>query len=399
MALILTRSPYYISRANLDDGAVLTLDIGNIDVFDFNIFKTYTLNFRSKLFVDISPLIRDWFEATYTYNTSQYDVDKGQKNIVYVRTTLAGNISGVSQTSIEGEYFATDGYLYGTDDYNEDKSDFLRKNAYYTGSSDTIYKLDDSNIRLTFLKTDDDLIPVFPIPTNPVYIKYYNKGVVVQENQFFPDDDDSETYYETVSNLDYDSYKARVSSDSGTFEISKCLNSFFREFSLDEVDEILLSSQPYGFTDNIVKKIKVNTISECKYTPYRITFKNRFGADEDLWFFKKSSKSLKVSKEDFRSNEFKAYNAGETTRQMQQYNKNGRELLTLNSGFVVEELNKSFKQLMLSEEVTLYDFKNDITSAVNITNGELEYKTVTNDKLINYTIDVEFANDVINNIV
>ena len=74
MSLILTRSPFYIRRENFDDGAVLTLDIGNVDGFDFNIFKTYTLNFRSKLFIDISPLIRDWFEATYTYEAKLLDI-------------------------------------------------------------------------------------------------------------------------------------------------------------------------------------------------------------------------------------------------------------------------------------------------------------------------------------
>jgi hypothetical protein len=54
---------------------------------------------------------------------------------------------------------------------------------------------------------------------------------------------------------------------------------------------------------------------------------------------------------------------------------------------------------MLSEEVSLYDFNNNTFSAINITDSEIEFKTVTNDKLINYTINVEFANDVINNIV
>ena len=151
--------------------------------------------------------------------------------------------------------------------------------------------------------------------------------------------------------------------------------------------------------DTTVKRITVKTISECKYDPYRLTFRNRFGADEDLWFFKKSAKSLKTSKEDFTSNQFKAYNAGQVTRVKQQYNKNATESLTLNSGFVVEELNESFKQLMLSEEVSMYDFNRDVTSAININNGELEYKTVTNDKLINYTIDVEFSNTVINSFV
>ena len=48
-------------------------------------------------------------------------------------------------------------------------------------------------------------------------------------------------------------------------------------------------------------------------------------------------------------------------RSNQEYNKNGTTSITLNSGFVDEALNESFKQLMLSEEVELYDFNNDDT--------------------------------------
>ena len=54
---------------------------------------------------------------------------------------------------------------------------------------------------------------------------------------------------------------------------------------------------------------------------------------------------------------------------------------------------------MLSEEVELYDFNNDVRSAVKIKDSELKLKTSTNDKLINYTIEVEFSNSIIDNIV
>ena len=83
---------------------------------------------------------------------------------------------------------------------------------------------------------------------------------------------------------------------------------------------------------------------------------------------------------------------------MRQYNKNGVESITLNSGFVVEALNESFKQLMLSEEVTLHDFDNNVTQAVNVTDSELKYKTSVNDKLINYSIDLEMSNNIIDDI-
>ena len=397
MALILTRSPYHVSRAGLDDGAVMTLEIGEYDSGVFDVLKSYTLNFRSKLFIDISPLIRDYLEAEYEYSAGlgKYLVTKGKKNIVYVRTTINGTENGAPPEggAIVVEYFAADGYLYGTDTFNEDKSTFLTSNSYYTGSSDTVYKLDDSNVRITLIKAQDELISSPPVSSEIIYVDFYNGNELEQTAAYTANKDDSESYYIPVANLSVDSYKDRVSEDSGTLEDSKCLDAFLRNFRLNEVTKIVIR------TDNATKILKVNTISECKYDPYRVTFKNRFGADEDLWFFKKSTKSLKTMKEDFRSNEFKAYNAGEVTRQMQQYNKNGKESLVLNSGFVVEELNESFKQLMLSEEVSLYDFKNNILSGINIVDSEIEFKTVTNDKLINYTINVEFANDVINNIV
>ena len=73
--------------------------------------------------------------------------------------------------------------------------------------------------------------------------------------------------------------------------------------------------------------------------------------------------------------------------------------LHLHSGFVPEAFNESFKQLLLSEEVKLYDYDNSEEYAVKITDNSLTYKTSINDKLINYTIGVEFSNNVIDNIV
>ncbi len=54
---------------------------------------------------------------------------------------------------------------------------------------------------------------------------------------------------------------------------------------------------------------------------------------------------------------------------------------------------------MLSERVELYDFNNDVLSAVTIKDSELKLKTSTNDKLINYTIEVEMSNNIIDDIV
>jgi hypothetical protein len=49
--------------------------------------------------------------------------------------------------------------------------------------------------------------------------------------------------------------------------------------------------------------------------------------------------------------------------------------------------------------VKLYDFNNSSTQAVKLSLSSLDFKTVTNDKLINYTIEVEFSNNIIDDIV
>jgi hypothetical protein len=74
----------------------------------------------------------------------------------------------------------------------------------------------------------------------------------------------------------------------------------------------------------------------------------------------------------------------------------GKETISLNSGFYREDYNVLFKELMLSEYVWINYEGN--TLPVNVKSTELAYKTVLNDKLIQYKIDLEFAFDTINTV-
>ena len=88
---------------------------------------------------------------------------------------------------------------------------------------------------------------------------------------------------------------------------------------------------------------------------------------------------------------YETYNA-----QVRLLSKNANQRLTLNSGYYPEINNEVFKQLFLSDKVWIE--YNDKTLAVNIENNNINYKTSLTDSLINYTIDVSFAFDTINNI-
>ena len=76
--------------------------------------------------------------------------------------------------------------------------------------------------------------------------------------------------------------------------------------------------------------------------------------------------------------------------------KNGGQKLTLNSGYYPESNNELFRQLFLSEKVWI-EYNNQ-TLGVNISSSNITYKTSLTDKLINYTIELDFAFNTINNI-
>jgi hypothetical protein len=143
--------------------------------------------------------------------------------------------------------------------------------------------------------------------------------------------------------------------------------------------------------------IKVNRICEPKYDPIKMTFVNKFGVLQDLWFFKKTVKRLNTSRDTFKRNILTAQGQYNTFKHVKRtLNIIGNEVFTSNTGFVSEHMNDVFKELMLSEQV--WATIGGIVHPIVITSSELQYKTSLNDKLTNLTIDFEYAYDTINNI-
>lgn len=153
-------------------------------------------------------------------------------------------------------------------------------------------------------------------------------------------------------------------------------------------------------TDNttLVKTVKVTNVCEPKFTPYKITFVNKYGAFQDLYVFKKSNETMQVTSDLYKRNTianstgtYKTYEG-----QRDRYNVNGNTSLTVNTGFIDENMNKTIEELFLSENVWIrYENK---TLPILPQSKALDFKTVTNDKLINYTIEFNFAFDKINNV-
>jgi hypothetical protein len=375
MALILTRSPFHIGRGSYYNASI------QVDVKDAGgsfVYETYTLSFRNNYLIDIAPLCESIYkkESSFIGGFNAYLTPFGNaptfNDTGIITVTLSGEDSnGVAQSDIVTNYTCANGYIYSKEPYNKDFDAILEGKSYYAGSSDVVYKLDGGNLRIPILNPTNN-----NTSSEDVTVDFIKDGSVV--------------YTDTIT------LGSTVGATTSHSQIAETLSN-------EDVDKVNVTY------DSDVHIIEVKTVEECKYNPYRITFRNRFGVMEDLWFFKKSVESISVKGEEFRANQLTSrvnarelsigYDDTAITRSSQEYNKNGVEKITINSGFVDEALNESFKQLMLSEEVELYDFNNDVRSAVKIKDSELKLKTSTNDKLINYTIEVEMSNSIIDNII
>ena len=148
--------------------------------------------------------------------------------------------------------------------------------------------------------------------------------------------------------------------------------------------------------------INVYQIGECKFTPYKVTFVNKFGALQNVYFFKKSVESINTTSERYKASIFNqeslAYDV--QNHQYREFLKQGKESITMNTGFISEQYNEVIKQLLLSEQIWVTQDVDGISTILpmNLKTQTLQYKTSVNDKLINYTLDFDYSFDEINTV-
>mgnify|MGYP003632602619 CR=1 FL=1 len=157
--------------------------------------------------------------------------------------------------------------------------------------------------------------------------------------------------------------------------------------------------QIYATDDSTLKKtINVINVCEPKFTPYKVTFINRMGCFQDLWFFKKTTESFSVTDETFKKNTIANNTATYlvSSSQKERYNTNATKNIKLNTGFINEDSNSTIEELFLSENVWIR-YGSD-TLPVIPKSKSLTLKTSLNDNLSNYTVDFDFAFNKINNV-
>ena len=128
-------------------------------------------------------------------------------------------------------------------------------------------------------------------------------------------------------------------------------------------------------------------------------FINKNGAPQDFYFFLKSVENVNTKSETFKRNIFvqSSSNYDAKSHQTKTFNKTGRKRFTLNTNYLVEAYNAVIEDIMLSEYVWIY--VSSKWHPVTVVTSSLLKKTSLNDKLIQYTLEVEDANDIINNVL
>ena len=382
------RSPFYIKVSNVNAlSAIMELFIYTGTFTTDKGTAKYTISkngigTNTYVVFEIAELVRDYLDIEFD---GEYD-----SQTVWVEADIEGftglNGSGSSLGTISTDYIAFDGYGYFEDGINTELS------RTYLQSNYKIFRPDDQNVR----------VPVFTEDTDSVSFLYKGEVKRVQPVSSSTNTN-GQIDYITVSGADNtDSYKERVLADGGTLEHNSLLDAFLDSVDIGLVDELYINSA------SGTQVIKISTEPCSKYEPYKVTFVNKFGALQDIYFSLKSIESLNTTGETYKANvvDFSTLTYDTYKPQVAQYNKLGKESITLNTNYISEDYNEVIKQLMMSEQVWLTRLDNPAPDSNNLETvlavipktQSVTYKTSLNDRLVQYTVDFDYAFDKINTV-
>ena len=376
--IIRTRSPFFIRTPQETDANLSYFQINitifgglssSIEICD-DLYSTYSLQKKplgdeDSVSFDISEIVNDHIEQIFT---GVYSASSEKSSIWVTVTTSARESDGTAIGSVTtNTYLAQEGY-----------------NKFKDGVNYTVEPI--AMISGTYLEYHKGTPVTIPVNVERVIrVEFYNSnGTLLQQDNY---------------------------SDNGNQNQKIQYPQYAETYEQDLTKAVIY----YGSS---FKTINLKGIEECKYPVNKITFVNRWGAMQDLFFFKKSVDSLESRSESFNRSIFEAravqldppeepeqpcqesltFNTYSTTAHAKKtFNANATESVLLNSGFVNELMNPYFEELMVSEYIWLTDSNSNIYP-VNLKDSSFTYKTGLNDRLINYTMNFEKSFDLVNNI-
>ena len=237
--------------------------------------------------------------------------------------------------------------------------------------------------------------------------KYLTKSTDILERgiMFFPSTLAQITNYKypklnvLIENQNDGGYFVDYDNDTQDNQINIILTEGVNMYSIPLYNPNLLDLKPYSISirkydgeDEVTKFIrKYDLICETKYEPLLLSFINKDGGWENIWCMKASENNLDTKETEFKTNQgFQNFNAN--IGQRKSFNKNGKQSIKVNTGYVPEHTKTMIEELFLSETIILDSKPVMLKGNATILKKEIK-------ELINYTLDFEFNFNVINDVV
>lgn len=345
--------------------------------YDYEIIKNFTTAIPYAT-VDISELARDFLDIEFSGDYLSQIVKVLVVYAIYNEPNGGGSpITGGATT-----FYAFDGYGNFTEGVNPTLSETILID------NKVIYRPEDENIR----------IPIYDKAGTTTDVVFINNGVSVRSESFTGSTDTASAikYIAVSGDISVDNYRQRVLAAGGTYEGSSCLDAIDNQVDINLVDEVRV------YRDGAYDKVVIKTMQCDKYPDRKVTFVNKLGALQDVYFFAKEVESITSTSEQYKSNivDLSVPSYDKNKHQYRQYNKQGRESVQLNTGYVSEDYNEIITQMMMSEQVWLTKTTDEQWNVLPVIpkTSNVSFKTSLNDKLVAYTIDFDYAFDKIQNI-
>lgn len=320
---------------------------------------------------EIAELVKDYVEVTFTGDYTNITQS------AWVEWEMVRNYDDDStDTSLKGNAIAFNGYGYFKDAINPQlSSDVLISNT-------NIYHKCDSADKL--------YIPLLAGSDGATSVKYINaEGGVIRTEVV---DTSGEIINLTADTTEYTADGTIISADMTYLNSASSEATLVIEAPTDtRVIEITLA-------DGTIKYLYIKCIDCSKYDPYKVSFVNKFGVIQDIWFDKKRTDSADITNSTYKqailneSSTGVSYSINQASTIPNDFAIKKR--MTLNTGFVDDQYNEVIQQLMLTENAWIHE-GGTVYPILPMTKS-LQYKTSLNDRLVNFTIEFEYAFNEIN---
>jgi hypothetical protein len=334
----------------------------------YTITKTLIPNEETILF-EISELIKDYLQISFdgNYGTA--------KLASWASWKITNRFDDTPETTTisTGTRLVTHGYGYFEDEINPQLTTPLQQ----------------SNTCIYWKKGEKVRIPLYK--ENELYSVEFFEGAT---STF------TETFGKTITELTADTtaYRADTTflrADATGIMSGTASNIVSGVTASVGTDTVIITTE-----DNKTITLTITYIDECKNTPYKVTFLNKFGSLQDIWFFGRRKESANVTRDQYKVNTIQAT---ATTKLYPTYkptdkshNVNSKKSLVLNTGFICQDYNEVFQQMMQSEYVWIHE--NNKVYPVTPTDNTIDYKDERYDKLLNFTVKFEYAYSELNSV-